>query len=48
MKRYPFMTGVALYYASSLQRLFFGYRRCPWLTINGVIRGQYSPFIDQA
>jgi len=33
MKRYPFMTGVALYYASSLQRLFFGYRRCPWLTI---------------
>lgn len=33
MKHLPFMTGATLYYASSLQRLFFGYRRCPWLTI---------------
>ena len=33
LKRFPFMTGVALYYTSSLQRLFFGYRRCPWLSI---------------
>lgn len=33
MKRYPFMRGSTLYYASSLQRLFFGYRKCPWLRI---------------
>jgi diacylglycerol kinase (ATP) len=33
LKRYPFMRGSTLYYASSLQRLFFGYRRCPWLRI---------------
>jgi len=27
------MTGAALYYTSSLQRLLFGYRKCPWLTL---------------
>ncbi|MBA3825640.1 MAG: diacylglycerol kinase family lipid kinase [Ktedonobacterales bacterium] len=33
LKRFPFMTGTTLYYTSSLQRLFFGYRKCPWLTL---------------
>jgi diacylglycerol kinase (ATP) len=33
MKRFPFMTGIVLYYSSSMQRLFFGYRKCPWLSI---------------
>ena len=31
MKRYPFMSGSRLYYASSLRQLLFGYGRCPWL-----------------
>jgi diacylglycerol kinase (ATP) len=33
LKKYPFMSGSRLYYASSLQRLFFGYRQCPWLSL---------------
>jgi len=33
MKRYPFMQGAVLYYASTLRQLFFGYGRCPWLAI---------------
>jgi diacylglycerol kinase (ATP) len=33
MKRYPFMHGSLLYYATTLRQLFFGYGRCPWLAI---------------
>ncbi|HEU0000084.1 MAG TPA: diacylglycerol kinase family protein [Ktedonobacteraceae bacterium] len=31
MKKYPFMSGSRLYYATSLKQLLFGYGRCPWL-----------------
>jgi diacylglycerol kinase (ATP) len=33
LKRYPFLSGGRLYYAAILRQLFFGYHRCPWLTI---------------
>ncbi len=33
LKRYPFMSGAALYYTSSLRQLFFAYRQCPSLTL---------------
>ncbi len=33
LKRYPLMTGQALYWASSLTELLFRYNRCPELTI---------------
>ncbi len=32
MKRYPFMTGMRLYYSTTLKQLLFGYGRCPWLS----------------
>jgi diacylglycerol kinase (ATP) len=32
MKRLPFMTGLLLYYTSTLRQLLFGYGHCPWLT----------------
>ncbi|WP_376794181.1 diacylglycerol/lipid kinase family protein [Thermogemmatispora sp.] len=31
LKKIPFMTGMRLYYSSTLRQLLFGYRRCPWL-----------------
>ena len=33
MKKIPFMSGVRLYYGTTLKQLLFGYHRCPWLTI---------------
>jgi diacylglycerol kinase (ATP) len=32
MKRYPFMSGLRLYYTTTVKQLLFGYRRCPWLS----------------
>lgn len=32
MKHLPFMSGLLLYYSSTLRQLFFGYGRCPWMT----------------
>lgn len=31
MKRWPFMSGMRLYYGATLEQLFFGYHHCPWL-----------------
>src|SRR5579875_3144226 len=31
LKKIPFMTGMRLYYSSTLRQLLFGYRQCPWL-----------------
>ena len=31
MKRYPLMSGLRLYYTTTLKQLLFGYGRCPWL-----------------
>jgi diacylglycerol kinase (ATP) len=31
LKKIPFMTGMRLYYSSTLKQLLFGYRHCPWL-----------------
>jgi diacylglycerol kinase (ATP) len=33
MKNIPLMSGARLYYTTTLKQLFFGYHRCPWLTI---------------
>ena len=32
IKKIPFMTGMRLYYTSTLKQLFFGYHRCPYLS----------------
>ncbi|HVB72946.1 MAG TPA: diacylglycerol kinase family protein [Ktedonobacteraceae bacterium] len=32
LKKYPFMSGLRLYYTSTLKQLLFGYGRCPWLS----------------
>jgi diacylglycerol kinase (ATP) len=32
MKNFPLMTGMRLYYTSTLKQLLFGYHRCPWLS----------------
>lgn len=32
LKHYPFMSGLPLYYTSTLKQLLFGYHRCPWLS----------------
>jgi diacylglycerol kinase (ATP) len=32
MKKYPLMSGMRLYYTTTLKQLLFGYRRCPWLS----------------
>nr|BBH95814.1 diacylglycerol kinase [Thermogemmatispora argillosa] len=34
LKKIPFMTGMRLYYSSTLRQLLLGYRRCPWLRFN--------------
>jgi diacylglycerol kinase (ATP) len=31
MKQIPFMSGVRLYYATTIKQLLLGYRNCPWL-----------------
>jgi diacylglycerol kinase (ATP) len=31
LKKIPLMTGMRLYYSSTLKQLLFGYHRCPWL-----------------
>lgn len=31
MKKYPLMSGLRLYYTTTLKQLLFGYGRCPWL-----------------
>jgi len=31
LKKFPFMSGLRLYYSSTLKQLLFGYHRCPWL-----------------
>jgi diacylglycerol kinase (ATP) len=31
LKKIPFMTGMRLYYSSTVRQLLFGYRQCPWL-----------------
>jgi diacylglycerol kinase (ATP) len=31
MKRYPLMSGLRLYYTTTVKQLLFGYARCPWL-----------------
>ncbi|HKV57572.1 MAG TPA: diacylglycerol kinase family protein [Ktedonobacteraceae bacterium] len=31
MKKYPFMSGLRLYYTTTIKQLLFGYGRCPWL-----------------
>jgi diacylglycerol kinase (ATP) len=31
MKKYPLMSGMRLYYTTTLKQLLFGYGRCPWL-----------------
>lgn len=32
MKKYPFMSGLRLYYTTTVKQLLFGYGRCPWLS----------------
>jgi diacylglycerol kinase (ATP) len=32
MKQIPFMSGVRLYYATTIKQLLLGYRNCPWLS----------------
>lgn len=32
MKNIPLMTGMRLYYTTTLKQLLFGYHRCPWLS----------------
>jgi diacylglycerol kinase (ATP) len=34
LKRYPFMSGLRLYYTSTLKQLLFGYHLCPWLSFD--------------
>jgi diacylglycerol kinase (ATP) len=34
MKRYPFMSGLRLYYTTTIKQLLFGYGRCPWLSFS--------------
>jgi diacylglycerol kinase (ATP) len=33
MKNIPFMSGTRLYYVSTIKQLLFGYRNCPWLSL---------------
>ncbi len=32
MKNFPLMSGLRLYYTTTLKQLLFGYHRCPWLS----------------
>lgn len=32
MKKLPFMSGLRLYYTTTIKQLLFGYHRCPWLS----------------
>jgi diacylglycerol kinase (ATP) len=33
MKKVPFMSGMRLYYTTTVKQLVFGYYRCPWLSL---------------
>lgn len=33
LKAYPLMSGERLYYLAAIERLLFGYQRCPWLRV---------------
>jgi len=33
MKKFPFMSGMRLYYTTTVKQLLFGYYRCPWLAL---------------
>ncbi|HLZ61274.1 MAG TPA: diacylglycerol kinase family protein [Ktedonosporobacter sp.] len=34
MKKLPLMSGLRLYYTTTIRQLLFGYHRCPWLTFS--------------
>jgi len=46
MKRYPFMSGARLYYATTVKQLLFGYGRCPWLAFDIIGEAEFNKPVE--